>query len=74
MILPCNFVLPESLPVERREAVTFKRANPFGALSHLMQLKGVGGLVFVFACTVLAQFILQNTSISTCGVGSICKW
>ncbi len=55
------FVLPESLPVERREAVTFNRANPFGALSHLMQLKGVGGLVFVFACTVLAQFILQNT-------------
>ncbi len=55
------FVLPESLPLDRREPVSFKRANPFGALAHLKQLKGVGGLVFVFACTVLAQFILQNT-------------
>lgn len=55
------FVLPESLPPERRTPFSFKRANPFSALLHLGKLHGVGGLIFVFALTVLAQFILQST-------------
>ena len=55
------FVLPESLPPERRTALNLKRANPFSALSYLSRLKGVGGLILVFALTVQAQFILQNT-------------
>lgn len=55
------FVLPESLPKERRNAFSLKRANPLSALAHLAQLRGIGGLVFVFALTVLAQFILQST-------------
>ena len=55
------FVLPESLPVERRTAFSLLRANPLSALAHLSQLRGVGGLIFVFALTVLAQFILQTT-------------
>jgi len=55
------FVLPESLPKERRTAFSLRRANPLSALAHLSQLRGVGGLIFVFALTVLAQFILQTT-------------
>lgn len=62
----CNFcygyfVLPESLPPEKRAPLMWQRANPFGALAHIGQLKGVESLVFVFACSALAQFILQNT-------------
>ncbi|QDQ26187.1 TCR/Tet family MFS transporter [Chitinimonas arctica] len=55
------FVLPESLPVERRAAFSFQRANPFSALGNLSRIHGVGGLIWVFALTVLAQFILQTT-------------
>lgn len=55
------FVLPESLAPEKRAALTLKRANPFGALLHLAQLRGVGMLVGVFALTVLAQWILQTS-------------
>lgn len=54
-------VLPESLPPERRSALTWKRANPLGALSHLNELKGVSALVTVFVLSSFAQFILQNT-------------
>ena len=55
------FVLPESLPRERRAPFSLARANPFTALGNLGKLHGVGGLVGVFALTVLAQMILQNT-------------
>lgn len=55
------FVLPESLPVERRTPFSFARANPFSALFNLAKLQNVGGLIGVFALTVLAQFILQTT-------------
>jgi DHA1 family tetracycline resistance protein-like MFS transporter len=55
------FVLPESLPKDRRNPFSFKRANPFSALLNLGRMKGVGGLILVFALTVFAQFILQTT-------------
>ena len=56
------FVLPESLPLEKRStSVSLLRANPLSALKHLAQMRDVGGLIFVFALTVLAQFILQST-------------
>lgn len=55
------FVLPESLPVERRAPFSLARANPFSALLHLGKLKGVGSLIGVFALAVFAQFILQTT-------------
>ena len=55
------FVLPESLPPDRRAPLTFAKANPFTALKGLVQLRGVGGLVWVYALTVLAQFILHST-------------
>jgi DHA1 family tetracycline resistance protein-like MFS transporter len=55
------FVLPESLPMERRRAFEWKRANPVSALRALTQLKGTGMLVAVIACTGLAQFVLYTT-------------
>ena len=55
------FVLPESLPPERRQPFSWARANPIGSLMHLSQLKGMGALLGVVAFTSLAQFILQGT-------------
>ena len=55
------FVLPESLPLERRRPFSWARANPIGSLMHLAQLKGMGALLGVIAFASLAQFILQNT-------------
>ncbi len=54
------FVLPESLPVERRRPFLWKSANPLITLRDLAQLKGVGLLVGVVACTGLAQFVLYT--------------
>ncbi len=55
------FVLPESLPPEKRTPFDPKRANPFGALKALAQLKGVGLLVLVLCAGFLAQFVLYTT-------------
>lgn len=55
------FVLPESLPADRRVPFRFSKANPFTALKDLVLLKGVGSLVWVYALTILAQFILHAT-------------
>lgn len=48
------FVLPESLPVERRRAFSWKRANPVGALGHLRDHKGLLALAAVFFLVGLA--------------------
>ncbi|HEX6362162.1 MAG TPA: MFS transporter, partial [Albitalea sp.] len=55
------FVVPESLPPEKRREFEWKRANPISALRMLTRLKGIGPLVAVIACTGLAQFILYTT-------------
>lgn len=55
------FVLPESLPPEKRRKLDWRRANPFVALKDLAQLKGVGLLVGVLVCGGLAQFTLYTT-------------
>jgi MFS transporter, DHA1 family, tetracycline resistance protein len=54
------FVLPESLPVERRRAFEWRATNPVASLRALTQLKGVGPLAGVIACTGLAQFVLYT--------------
>jgi MFS transporter, DHA1 family, tetracycline resistance protein len=55
------FVLPESLPPEkRRQAVSWRSANPLASLRDLAQLKGVGLLVGVLVCSGLAQFTLYT--------------
>jgi DHA1 family tetracycline resistance protein-like MFS transporter len=55
------FVLPESLPPERRRAFGWKAANPLSSLRALSRLKAVGPLVAVIACNGLAQFMLFTT-------------
>jgi DHA1 family tetracycline resistance protein-like MFS transporter len=52
------FVLPESLPAGRRRALEWASVNPFKSLRELAELKGVGLLVVVMACSALAQFTL----------------
>ncbi len=54
------FVLPESLPAERRTPFEWKAANPIRSLYGLTQLKGAGRLVAVVACSGLAQFVLYT--------------
>jgi MFS transporter, DHA1 family, tetracycline resistance protein len=56
------FVLPESLPPEKRRPIDWKSAlNPVKSFAELGQLHGVGVLVAVVACTALAQFILYTS-------------
>jgi DHA1 family tetracycline resistance protein-like MFS transporter len=55
------FVLPESLPAERRRAFVLRAATPLKALRGLAGLQGVGRLVAVIACNGLAQFVLYTT-------------
>jgi len=55
------FVLPESLPADRRRPFSWSSANPVSALRGVAELKGAGLLVVVIACSGLAQFVLYST-------------
>ncbi len=55
------FVLPESLPLDKRRAFDWRRANPVSSLRGLAALQGVGPLVAVIALSSLAQFMLHMT-------------
>ena len=54
------WVLPESLPPEKRRPFEWKAANPLKAFQALVGLPGIGKVVGVIACTGLAQGILYN--------------
>jgi DHA1 family tetracycline resistance protein-like MFS transporter len=55
------FVLPESLPVEKRRRFDFARINPLSSLKTLAKLQGSGRLIGIIACTSLAQFTLYTS-------------
>ena len=55
------FVLPESLPQQRRTPFEWRKANPVTSLMELIHLKGVGALVAVMALSTLSQFMLHST-------------
>jgi DHA1 family tetracycline resistance protein-like MFS transporter len=55
------FVVPESLPRDRRSPFALARANPFAALLTLGRHPEIGRLIVVFALVVLAQLMLQVT-------------
>jgi MFS transporter, DHA1 family, tetracycline resistance protein len=55
------FVLPESLPVDRRRPFVLREANPVASLRGLGELKGVGLLVVVVALSGLAQFMTHTS-------------
>lgn len=55
------FILPESLPPERRSArFDWSHANPFGALLMLRRYHGVFGLASVVLLSNLAHYALQS--------------
>ncbi len=73
------FVLPESLPPERRAPFAWKRANPFGAFVLLRSHRELLGLSGVMFLLYLAHEVLPNVfvlyaiyryqwSMSTCGL------
>lgn len=55
------FVLPESLPVERRASIKVSRCNPVGAYAHLADYPLVLGLSISLFLLNLAQFVLHAT-------------
>jgi DHA1 family tetracycline resistance protein-like MFS transporter len=54
------WVLPESLPPEKRRPFEWRSANPLKAFQALVGLPGIGKVVGVIACTGLAQGVLYN--------------
>ena len=60
------FVVPESLPPDRRRQFSLAKANPFRALIALVQHHAVGSLVIVFALFALAHMaMIQNWALFT---------
>ncbi len=54
------FVVPESLPPERREAPRWIRANPVGALALLRENPGLAGLVAMQVLYMLGHYSLPT--------------
>lgn len=54
------FVLPESLPKEKRRRFEWKRANPLGSLLHLKKYPQIGGLIFAFVLIYIASHAVQS--------------
>ena len=54
------FILPESLPPEKRRAFSFKNAKPLGAIGTLRRYPLIAGLTFVFLLKAFAQRGLEN--------------
>jgi len=55
------FVLPESLPPERRSPFAWRKANPFGAMVLLRSHPELFGLAMSSFLANLAHFVLQST-------------
>jgi len=54
------FVLPESLPVEKRRAFDWQRANPIGSLKQLKKYPLVSGLVVSLVLIYLSAHAVQS--------------
>jgi DHA1 family tetracycline resistance protein-like MFS transporter len=62
----CNFlygyfVVPESLPLDRRAPFSLVRANPFGSLFALAKRRDVRGLIVALSLATFAQMLMQTT-------------
>lgn len=55
------FVLPESLSKENRRKFDWKRANPFGSVTHLKKYPSVLGLIGSVVLVYIAAHALQST-------------
>lgn len=54
------FILPESLPKEKRRAFSFKRSNPFSSLSNLSRFPMLKQLAASFILIYLASHAVQS--------------
>ena len=54
------FVLPESLPKEKRRRFEWKKANPFGAFQFLKKTPAIGGLAICYFLIYLAAQAVQG--------------
>jgi DHA1 family tetracycline resistance protein-like MFS transporter len=61
------FVLPESLPPERRRAFAWRRANPLGSLTLLRSSRVLGGLAGVMFLANVAHAALPATFVLYAG-------
>ena len=60
------FLVPESLPEDRRSPFSFAKANPFRALAALVRHHAVGTLVIVYAVYFLAHMtMIQSWVLAT---------
>ncbi len=48
------FVLPESLPMEKRNSLAFKKVNPFSALKSIFVMQNISGLLLIYFLMFLA--------------------
>jgi DHA1 family tetracycline resistance protein-like MFS transporter len=55
------FVLPESLPLDRRRKFEWKRANPLGSLKHLKKYPGIWGLILSLMLVYIGAHAVQST-------------
>ena len=55
------FVLPESLPIDKRRPFDIKRANPLGSLMQLKKYPAMGGLIFTLILMYVANNAIQST-------------
>lgn len=55
------FILPESLPLEKRRAFSWKRANPVGSLMNLKRYPILAGLIFAMIFVYIASHAVQST-------------
>jgi MFS transporter, DHA1 family, tetracycline resistance protein len=54
------FVLPESLPREKRRTFEWRRANPLGSLLHIKKYPGIGALVGSLILVYIAGHAVQS--------------
>lgn len=54
------FVLPESLPPDKRRPFAWRSCNPLTALAGVTRLKGVGLLIGTVACAGVAQYTMYT--------------
>lgn len=55
------FILPESLPADKRRPFEWKRANPFGSMKQLKKYPLLAGLLFSLFFVYIASHAVQST-------------
>lgn len=57
------FILPESLPHDRRTAFSWRQANPFGALALLRSQRQLMGLASIYFLNMLAHAVMPSVGV-----------